>query len=164
MSRRATPYLTGEEQLRLARGQPLDGESDGFPLLSSGKPSLNASGYHNHSVATADAAPPAFSGRSAAASAAATESDGDHQSKPSTSNQAPQQPVNECVVQRRERRKRIREATKSSNAVEGSRSHSGLECGHEARSIFVVNLNKKNKDSDIRDYIEEGGITALKIR
>ena len=80
VSRRATPYLTGEEQLPLARGQPLNGESDGFPLLSSGKSSLNASGSHNHSVATADAAPPASSERSAAASAATIESDGDHQS------------------------------------------------------------------------------------
>ena len=95
MSRRVTPYITGEEQLHLARGQLLDGESDGFPLLASGMPSLNASGSHNHSLATADATPPASSERSVAASAAAIESNGDHQSKLSTRTQVPQQPVNE---------------------------------------------------------------------
>ena len=85
--RRATPYLTGDEQLRLAWGQPLDGDSDGFPLLSSGKPPLNASESHNHSVARADAA---SLKRFMVAFAAAAKSNNNHQSKP----------VKEWVVQR----------------------------------------------------------------
>ena len=57
----------------------------------------------------------------------------------------------------------MRDATKSSNVVEGSQSHSGLKCGCEARSIFVFTVNKKYKDSDIRGYVKERSITALKL-
>ena len=155
--RRATPYLTGEEQLRLAWGESLNEDSEGFPTLSGEKPLLNTctSDPQNHSVGATVAVPPASSRRPA--SVATTESNGGHQS-----NTVPK--TNQWVVQRQEHRKRIREATKASNVIEGSQSHSCLECGYQARSIFVFNVNKKYKDSDIKAYMEDGGVIALKIR
>ena len=66
--------------------------------------------------------------------------------------------------QRDERRRRIREAVKTSNVIVGTRTGANLQCGYDVRNVFISNVNQRFTDSDIKEYMKAIGKECLKIK
>ena len=159
-SKRSTPYLTGEERLQMAQGRPIGGVPTNTGSSANGRLMPSVSTQHSTGATSGTSAVP---GAGSSAVTAGKPLPG-NSTGANTRGQGKNNEGDQWSLQRHERRKRIKEAIKSYDVVVGSKSDSGLECGYEAKCIFVFNVNKKYKECDISDYMKNNGVSVLKIK
>ena len=84
--------------------------------------------------------------------------------KPKDSPARKKDPTNEWLVQRQEKRKRIKEAARNANVVVGVQTNTGLRGGVDAKTIFVYNVGNRYSGDDIRKHMKDSGVEVVHLK